>query len=44
LFLEENAPNLKGTRHRFKGQGIKFDLEKAMKAQRGSRGVALLFL
>jgi hypothetical protein len=27
-----------------KGEGTKFTLEEAMKAQRGSRGIALLFL
>jgi uncharacterized lipoprotein YajG len=27
-----------------KGKKVKFSLEQAMKAQRGSRGIALLFL
>jgi hypothetical protein len=29
---------------REKGKKVKFTLEQAMKAQRGSRGIALLFL
>jgi hypothetical protein len=36
--------NKKNTNRYGKGKKVKFSLEQAMKAQRGSRGIALLFL
>jgi hypothetical protein len=35
---------LKVTKYKGKGKGKEFSLEQATKAQRGSRGIALLFL